>query len=80
MDKFVNVSGGIWEKDKKAPMVPWMEKAREALKAKVRKAEQFTIKEEVLSSTVKKRKNWTPPGIDGIQNYWWKNSNQHKEH
>ena len=34
--------------------------------------EQFTIKEEVLSSTAKKRKDWISPGIDGIQNYWWK--------
>ena len=50
-------------------MVPWIEEAREALKANV---EQFTIKEEVLSSTAKKRKYWTSPGIDGIQNYWWK--------
>ena len=53
-------------------MVPWMEETREALKAKVHKVEQFTIKEEVLSSTANKRKNWTSPGIDGIQNYWWK--------
>ena len=47
-----------------------MEEAREALKAKVRKVEQLIIKEEVLSSTVKKNKNWTSPWIDGIQNYW----------
>ena len=56
-------------------MVLWMEEAREALKAKVHKVEQFTIKEEVLSSTAKKRKNWMSPGIDGIQNYWWKKFN-----
>ena len=50
----------------------WLEEAREALKARVDKVEQFTIKEETLSSTAKKRKNWTSPGIDGIRNYWWK--------
>ena len=72
VDKFVNFRGGIWEKDEKTPMVPWMEEATEALKAKVHNVEQFTIEEEVLSSTAKKRKNWTSPGIDGIQNYWWK--------
>ena len=22
---------------------------------------------------MEKRKGWTAPGIDGIQNYWWKN-------
>ena len=60
------------EKDEKTPTVPWMEKAREALKAEVHKVGQFTIIEEVLTSTAKKRKNWTSPGIDGIQNYWWK--------
>ena len=49
-----------------------MEEVKDELKAKVHKVEQFIIKEEVLSSTVKKLKNWTSPGIDGIQNYWWK--------
>ena len=49
-----------------------MGEAREALKGKVHKVEQFTIKKEVLSSTAKKRKNWTSPGTDDIQNYWWK--------
>ena len=44
VDKFVNFWGGIWEKDEKMPLVPWMEEAREALKAKVHKVEQFTIK------------------------------------
>ena len=39
VDKFVNFWGGIWEKDEKTPMVPWMEEAREALKAKVHKLE-----------------------------------------
>ena len=38
-------------------MVPWTEEARKALKAKVHKVEQFTIKEEVLGSTEKKRTN-----------------------
>ena len=25
-----------------------------------------------LYETIKKRKNWSGPGIDGIQNFWWK--------
>ena len=25
-----------------------------------------------MHSIVKRRKNWSAPGIDGIQNYWWK--------
>ena len=57
MDKFVNFWDGILEKDEKTPMVPWMEEAREALKAKLHKVEQFTINKEVLSSTGKKKKN-----------------------
>ena len=72
VDKFVNFWGGIWEKDEKVPIVLWIEEAREALKAKMQKVEHFIIKEEVLSSTAKKNKNWASPGIDGIQNYWWK--------
>ena len=39
--------------------------------------EKLTMKKEILSSTAKKRKrkerkNETSLGIDGIQNYWWK--------
>ena len=33
---------------------------------------QFEITEEKLRKETSKRKNWTAPGIDGIQNYWWK--------
>ena len=28
---------------------------------------------ESTQKEVRKRKNWTAPGIDGTQNYWWKN-------
>jgi len=28
--------------------------------------------EEKIKKETSKRKNWTAPGIDGIQNYWWK--------
>ena len=30
------------------------------------------ITEEILYGTVKKRKNWSAPGIDGIPNFYWK--------
>ena len=77
MDKFINFWGGIWEKDEKMPVVPWLEEAREAMKAKVHKMEQFTIKEEVLSSTAKIGR---PLGLMVSKAIGGKCSNQRKEH
>ena len=34
--------------------------------------QEFTITEKNFYDIVKKRKNWSAPGIDGIQNFWWK--------
>ena len=42
------------------------------IKAKVVDIQDFTIREEKMHSIVKRRKNWSAPGINGIQNYWWK--------
>ena len=39
---------------------------------KVVDIQDFTITEEKMYSIVKSRKNWSAPGIDEIQNYWWK--------
>ena len=33
---------------------------------------EFTLTEKRVAGEIRKRKNWTAPGIDGIQNYWWK--------
>ena len=39
---------------------------------KVANVQEFTITEKKLHQTVKKRKNWSAPWIDGVQNFWWK--------
>ena len=41
------------------------------MKASINTVKEFTMEEERLIKIAKKRKNWTSPGIDGIQNYWW---------
>ena len=36
------------------------------------RVKEFDIIENGLISEIKKRKNWTAPGVDRIQNFWWK--------
>ena len=72
MDKFVKFWVGIWEKDDCTPNMPWMEKIREELKEKISSVKEFEITKNGLISEIKKKKNWTAPGVDGIQNFWWK--------
>ena len=49
--------------------MPWMEEIRRQLNAKVRQDNDFNITFEKVKKEVTKRKGWTAPGIDGIQNY-----------
>ena len=39
---------------------------------KVANVQDFIITKKKLHQTVEKRKNWSAPGIDGVQNFWWK--------
>ena len=39
---------------------------------KVTNVQELVITEEILYGTVKKRKNWSALGIDGIPNVYWK--------
>ena len=52
--------------------MPWMESVREQLRDKITNVKEYNITEETLEKETKKRKNWTAPGIDTIQNFWWK--------
>ena len=70
IDKFVKLWGGIWEKDDHTPNMPWVVKIREELKKRITTVKEFDISENGLISEIKKRKNWTAPGVDGIQNFW----------
>ena len=42
------------------------------LKEKVVEVKEFNVTEEQLVKVMKRRKNWSSPGIEGIQNYSWK--------
>ena len=53
--------------------MPWMEEVKKQLNEKVNIVQEFEIENESLRKEIRKRKNSTAPGIDGIQNYWWKN-------
>ena len=72
MERFEDFWAGIWEKDEKTPEMPWMEKVQMEMKDRVQVVNEFTITNDNVAIEIKKRKNWTAPGIDGIQNYWWK--------
>ena len=49
-----------------------MKSVSRQLRDKITNVKEFNITEETLEKETKKRKNWTAPGIDGIQNFWWK--------
>ena len=49
-----------------------MDEVARKLKRMVVEVKEFDVTEEKLIEVIKKRKNWSSPGIDGIQNYWWK--------
>ena len=52
--------------------MPWMEKVKMELWEKVQNVNEFTVTENKVVVEIRNRKNLTAPGIDGIQNYWWK--------
>ena len=72
VDKFVEFWADIWEDNAKTPNQPWMDDVKVFLEGKVVERSVFEITECELGKEIKKRKNWTAPGMDGIQNYWWK--------
>ena len=49
-----------------------MDEIKERLTKEIRSVKEFVVAEDELPKFVKKRKNWSAPGIDGMQNYWWK--------
>ena len=72
IDRFVTFWGGIWEDDTKTPKRKWMQTVANKIKDKLMQVEEITVKRGKLQHLLKKRKNWSAPGIDGIQNFWWK--------
>ena len=47
-------------------------KIKESMKDKIRHVEELQTTEQELLKPIKKRKNWSAPGTDGISNFWWK--------
>ena len=50
----------------------WMEEIRRQLNEKVSQVNEFNITFEKVKKEVAKKKGWTAPVIENIQNYWWK--------
>ena len=63
---------GIWEEEKTTTERPWIKNNKEELNRKIKKESEIEINEEIILKTIRRRKNWTAPGLDAIQNLWWK--------
>ena len=72
VEEFVTFWTEIWEHEPKTPHQPWMDKIMQELRSKVKSIKDFKMDERSLKGIIRNRKNWTAPGGDGIQNYWWK--------
>ena len=72
MEKVGKFWGDIWEKDDTTTEMPWMESVSEQLRDTITNVKEFSNTEDTFEKETKKRKSWTAPGIDGIQNFWWK--------
>ena len=62
-------------KNERTANLSYMQKVKRLLGEKVTLINKFYIDTEKLNLKLKeinKRKNWTAPGIDGVQNVWWK--------
>ena len=53
-----------------------MEEVKVELGERANLVSEFAITDENMKKEVTKRKNWTAPGIDGIQNFRWKKFEQ----
>ena len=72
MEKFEKFWARIWEDNTKTLQRKWMNMVAQKIEQKVTSVQEFTITEKKLHQAVKKRKNWSAPGIYGVQNFWWK--------
>ena len=72
IEKFSKFLAGIWEDNKTTVETKWMREVGERIKNKIGEVSEFYVTEGNIKTVIKKRKNWTAPGVDGIQNYWWK--------
>ena len=66
IEKFEEFWAGIWEDNIKTPKLKWMNTVAKKMGQKVANVQEFTITKKKLHQTVKKRKNWSAPGINGV--------------
>ena len=69
MEKFTEFWRGIWEDDENTTQQPWMKAVEGKIKAKVHTVREFVVTESEIGKVISKRKNWTAPGIDRIENF-----------
>ena len=78
IDKFEEFWAGIWEDDTQTPYRKWIKTVAKKIGEKVTNVHALVIDEKKLCETVRKRKNWSAPGIDGVQNFFGKNLKVHE--
>ena len=66
METFEEFWAGIWEDNTKIPKQKWMNTVVKKIGQKVANVQEVTITEKKLLQTVKKRKNWSARGTDGV--------------
>ena len=52
--------------------MPWMEEVKTEMGERANLVSELFVIYKNMKKEIAKRKNWTAPGIDGIQNFWWK--------
>ena len=72
MEKFEEFLAGIWEDNTNILQQKWMNIVAKKIGQKIAIVQEFTITKNKLYEALKKRKNWSAPGIDGVQNFWRK--------
>ena len=72
IEKFEEFWAGICEDNAKTPHRRWMNTVARRVREKVTDVQEFTVSEQIFCEAVKKRKNWSAPELDGIQDVWWK--------
>ena len=70
MEKNENFCTGIWEDNTKTPQRKWMNIVAKKIGHKVTNVQELTITEKKLHQIIKKRKNRSTPGINGVHNFW----------
>ena len=61
-----------WEEKKGFENKEWINEVEDRMRKAVGREEKQEISESSFCHAIRKKKNWSRPGTDGIVNYWWK--------